>query len=146
MGFIDVIKSDNDWRNSLTKENQVFYRTTIYNTKKGKEPRVVIRIGENIVRELGWKVGENFSLMQDEDNPLSLRLKPNPRNGYVLKPAVIPQDEKHSDQIGKVLRATWEAPILKERPIPNTEKTTIKIIEFEVVKDMLDIEVPRDFQ
>lgn len=145
MGFIDVVKSNKDWRNSLHKDNQVFYRTTTYKTKKGPEPRVIVRIGKNIMESLGWKIGDNLSLMQDEDDKKILRLKLNKRNGYVIKPAVIPQGESHSDQIGKLMRGSWEARIFEQRPLPKTDKTTVKIREFDVVNGMLDIKLPRDF-
>lgn len=130
--FKDVVKSKRSY-SAPSDERDVHYRTcTHFHKKQGPKQKVVVRLGREVMKSLGWKCGDRVKMEQSKSSLHKLRLKRSDEVGYVLVPAVITDNKTYSDQKGSSERAYFNGAIYPETPIPRTEGATIPISDFEI--------------
>lgn len=116
----------------VDKESGLHYCTTSSSKKRGEQNLVVIRLGEELLMNLDWRVGDTINMVQGIADPHTLCMIKK-RDGNKLRPAIVSEDLPYEKQMGGIHCCNYFAVIDTNTPIPRTFGKTIKITDYDTI-------------
>lgn len=114
------------------KESGLHYCTTFNNNKSGEQNLVIVRLGEKLLINLDWRVGDPINMVQGIADPHTLCMIKKV-DGNKLTPAVVSKDLPYEKQVGGIHCCNYFAVIDTNTPIPRTYGKTIRITDYETI-------------